>query len=95
MEIVLRDAGEVWRSRGRIPEPVPPYVVQALASTYGTGKVGVVIIRTDEDRVQAHELIALMRRAARQMGRRLAIQPAPASITDRFAYRLVDRVARS
>lgn len=95
MEIVLKASGEAWRSSGRPKigtEPIPEYVYDALRATYNTGEVGVMRIRTPADLEECHELLALMRRAARKLGKRLATQPYKTSaITDRVAYRLVDR----
>lgn len=93
MEIVLKKTEDAWRSSGRPrSSQVSEEVYAALRSTYNTGEVGVIIIRTPQDLAECRELLAEMRRAAKAMGKRVATQPWKLStISDRLVYRLVDK----
>lgn len=91
MDVELRPEDGEWRKRGRPATQVPQEIVDALLRTYNSGVVGVVRIGSDMEYRDAMAHIVLMRRAARQMGCRMAFQPAPAKITTVFRFRMMDK----
>ena len=92
MDIRLRPESEAWRRRGRARNEVPPFILQALMATYETGEVGVIPIRTEEEKREAMQFVTLARRAARQDGRfRVQFQPKPHTATTELRFRAIER----
>ena len=75
MGVVLSPKSAVWRGRGKPRVIVSERVLQLLAATYHTGKVGRISL-TDDD-LSADDIADLMtqlRCGAKNQGRRLRVQ---------------------
>lgn len=93
MDIKLRPEGEAWRRRGRTKTAVPQFIIDALMATYDTGEVGVIPIRSPDDKRDAMEFVTLARRACRQAGQyRVLFQPKPHTATTELRFRVVERI---
>jgi hypothetical protein len=57
---------ETWRGRGRPPAEVPEALVEALETTYTTGKVATD--QADEHSAETRQILALMRIHCRRRG---------------------------
>lgn len=89
MDVTLAPKREVWRGRGAPRKQVPDQVKQLADSTYRTGKVGNVVVGSDEEE-EAKELAGLLTSYANSLGRRMRIQRED----DVMRFEMVDRVTR-
>jgi hypothetical protein len=90
MELQLVPKQEVWRGRGAPRKQVPDEIKHAADATYKTGKVGNVVIASDEEE-EAKELIGLLTSYANSLGKRMRVQRQD----DTIRFEMVDRVKRA
>lgn len=89
MDVTLAPKREVWRGRGAPRKQVPDQVKQLADATYRSGKVGNVVVGSDEEE-EAKELAGLLTSYANSLGRRMRIQRED----DVMRFEMVDRVPR-
>lgn len=102
MDIVLAPRTQAWAGRGRQRRDVPDHVKNLVDSTYRTRKVAEITgITTEQDRIEARELVSLARTHAESLGRRIRVQPyvwertpnsVAAQAVERIAFEMVDAV---
>lgn len=78
MDVQFAPRGQGWKHRGRPPREVPPAITEILEKTYETRTQAIIPLNADFEDVD--NVISMLRRGAKNMGKHLRLQRTSAAL---------------